>query len=400
MKPAHSAEEWTDFAHTGPGTLAGRYMRSFWQPIYRAQDLPAGRARPIRVMSEDFTLYRGEGPSSDARLPSGPAGPETGDSELGNAHLLAFRCAHRGTQLSTGWVEGDEIRCFYHGWKYDGHGQCTEQPAEPEPFCQKIRIKSYPVEEYLGLIFAYLGEGEPPPLPRYPDFDGDDVRTTSTYVRACNYFNSIENGVDPAHLPFVHHRSGFTDNGLRDVPRVSGEETSYGVVCNALRPGQPARLTHHNMPNMLHIKSSPDEVGGGWSDALAWRVPIDDESHVSFNVNVMHLSGDAARRYEERQRERGATGASPVNDLAARILAGEMHVDDLGQPPYIVGVQDTVAQVGQGAIADRADERLGRSDAVVILLRNIWKRELRALAEGRALTEWRRPERVEATAGV
>src|SRR6266516_7652178 len=135
-----------DFVHTGPGTLAGRYLRMFWQPVHLAEDLKPGRAVPIRIMSEEFTLYRGE---------NGP-------------HLLAFRCAHRGTQLSTGWVEGDEIRCFYHGWKYDGSGQCVEQPAEPEPFCQRIKIKSYPLQEYLGLIFAYLGEGEPPPLPRYP----------------------------------------------------------------------------------------------------------------------------------------------------------------------------------------------------------------------------------------
>lgn len=75
--------------YTGPGTLAGRYLRMFWQPVYRAEDLAPGRAMPIRIMSEDFTLYRGEG---------------------GIPHVVAFRCAHRGTQLSAGWVEEDCIR--------------------------------------------------------------------------------------------------------------------------------------------------------------------------------------------------------------------------------------------------------------------------------------------------
>jgi len=379
MNRAYTPEDWADFDHTGPDALAGRYMRRFWQPVSLSRDLTASRARPIKVMSEDLTLYRGES---------------------GNAHLVAFRCAHRGTQLSTGWVEGDHLRCFYHGWMYDGTGQCIEQPAEPQPFCDRIRIKSYPVEEDLGLIFAFLGDGDPPPLPRYPDFHAEGVLTTSTYVRDCNYFNSIENGVDPAHLAFVHRRSGFSDNGLRDVPLVSGEETSYGVVCRAQRPGQPARLTHHSMPNILHIKSSPDEIGGPWSDALAWRVPIDDESHVSFNVNLMHVTGEEAKRYEERQRAREQGGPPPANDLAARILAGGMHVDDLGQPPYIVGVQDTVAQAGQGAIADRVHEHAGRSDAAVLLLRSIWRRELRALAGGGPLTQWARRELVEATTGV
>src|SRR5215212_2030405 len=87
----------SDFAHTGPGTLAGRYLRRFWQPVHLAADLPQGVAKPIRVMGEAVTLYR---------------------SENGRPQIVANRCAHRGMQLSAGWVEEDCIRCFYHGWKY------------------------------------------------------------------------------------------------------------------------------------------------------------------------------------------------------------------------------------------------------------------------------------------
>ena len=73
--------EWNDLVHTGPGTLAGRWMRMFWHPVYRAVDLAPGQAKPIRIMSENYTLFRGES---------------------GAVNLLDFRCAHRGTQLSTG----------------------------------------------------------------------------------------------------------------------------------------------------------------------------------------------------------------------------------------------------------------------------------------------------------
>src|SRR5262245_6082444 len=83
-----SETEWREYTQTGPDTLSGRYMRRFWHPVYIARDLPAGRAKPIRILSEDLTLYRGE--RQEAR------------GESGAAHLLAFRCAHRGTQLSTG----------------------------------------------------------------------------------------------------------------------------------------------------------------------------------------------------------------------------------------------------------------------------------------------------------
>src|SRR5262245_38793653 len=84
----------TDLEHVGPGMLAGRYLRRFWHPVQRVEDLPAGRARPIKVLGEPFTLYRGH---------------------TGAPHLAQFRCAHRGVQLSIGWVEDDCIRCRYHG---------------------------------------------------------------------------------------------------------------------------------------------------------------------------------------------------------------------------------------------------------------------------------------------
>ena len=126
-----------DFYYTGPGTLAGRYMRKFWHPVCRAEDLQPGWAKPIKILGEEFTLYRGEG---------------------GKPHVVDFRCAHRQTQLSVGWVEDDCIRCRFHGWKYDSSGQCVEQPAEKESFAEKIRIRSCPTEEYLKLIFVYFGD--------------------------------------------------------------------------------------------------------------------------------------------------------------------------------------------------------------------------------------------------
>src|SRR5262245_4768037 len=119
--------DWKDFVHTGPGTLAGRYLRRFWQPVGRATDFALGRAYPIKLMSEDYTLYRGED---------------------GAPHIVAPRCPHRGTRLSVGWVEGNDLRCFYHGWKFDGSGQCIEQPAEDHAFCRKVTIRSYPTAEY------------------------------------------------------------------------------------------------------------------------------------------------------------------------------------------------------------------------------------------------------------
>ena len=58
----------------------------------------------------------------------------------GKPHVVEFRCPHRQTQLSVGWVEGDCIRCRFHGWKFDSSGQCIEQPAEENAFCHRYGL--------------------------------------------------------------------------------------------------------------------------------------------------------------------------------------------------------------------------------------------------------------------
>ncbi len=370
-----SATDWSDYVHTGPGTLAGRYLRMFWQPVYRSEDLAPGRAKPIRIMSEPLTLYRGEG---------------------GAPHVVQFRCAHRGTQLSVGWVEDDNLRCFYHGWMYGPDGQCVEQPAEPEPFAEKVRIRSYPTEEYLGLIFAYLGEGDPPPMPRYPDFERDDVvyQIQLTDARPCNYFQVLEKHVDYARSEFVHRKTGLGN------PVVSVEESDWGITMNAQRPGGELRTVQFGMPNLMHnLKPRGNEEETGWRDDISWRVPIDDEHHSSFNVKLIHLTGEAATRHLERREAQLAKASGEEEELGQAVLAGLIEIEDLKERDDIgiSSVQDHVYQVGQGAIPDRASDHLGTADVGVALLRRIWMRELRALAEGRPLTQWVRTERVQAT---
>jgi hypothetical protein len=74
-----------------------------------------------------------------------------------------------------------------------------------------------------------------------------------------------------------------------------------------------------------------------------------------------------------------------------RVKDAVLHLPD-GRITDIVKVQDCVSQVGQGRIADRSEEHLGKTDESVILFRKIWERELRALHEGRPLKRWYRPE--------
>jgi len=374
-----------DLLLAGPGTLAGRYLRRFWQPVFLSRDLAKGQAKPVRAMGERFTLFRGAS---------------------GETHLVGPRCAHRGAQLSAGWVEGDCIRCMYHGWMFDGRGKCVEQPAEVEAFKDKVRIAAYPTKEYLGLVFAWLGEGAAPPLPRYPWFEGEGVLEADTYVRYSNYFYTLDNHSDEVHVVFTHRHTAFAHAGLSHLPLIEAEETEYGMRAVARFANGNARANQLLMPNIIMFKSSPTKGDDGFSDRAAWRVPLDDDSHLSFGIDLRHLKGDAAKRYhaaqeEERERVRGLR-LEPADEVARQILDGRRSLEDpdILARPDLVNVQDCVAQMGQPKIAEGPFETLGRSDRGVVLFRRIWLRELKALAEGKPLKAWQVPEMLATQTGV
>ena len=353
-----------DLVLTGPGTIAGKFMRMFWQPVARSEDLPAGQAKPGRIMSEDFTLYRGQ---------------------TGTAHAVGNRCAHRHVQLSTGFVEDDCIRCLYLGWKFDAEGVCVELPGGTVKGRTKL-IRSYPTEEYLGLIFVYFGEGEAPPLPRYPKLEADGVRDVSYDVFPCNYYCSLEN--DAFHLPFTH-RDIMASRGLTGIPEVWGEETDWGLACYEKWPSRDyAGVNHKGMPNVGYIVPAAIIAAKGTKHALhaSWRVPIDDQNHAQIRVNLTTVTGkDAEALLASRPADFYDRSQIPV--LGEAVLAGKINLPDL-KHTHIEVIQDYVAQVGMGGVEMRATERLAKSDATTIILRNLWKRELQALADGRPLKKW------------
>jgi 5,5'-dehydrodivanillate O-demethylase len=366
--------DYTDYVHTGPGTLGGRYLRLFWQPVYRAQDLAPGQAVPIRTMGEDFTLYRGEG---------------------GAPHVTAYRCAHRGTQLSVGWVEGDCIRCRYHGWMYDASGQCVEQPGEDPDFATRVGIRSYPTQEYLGLIFAYLGEGEPPEIRHYPDLERPGIfEVDPPEVWPCNFFNRQDN--DPYHTVWTHRESSRR-MGRPQQPKASDGvkfvETPYGMGC----PTPGGSNSHFHMPNTHQLKVAVRVPGYEKLSEyrLCWHMPIDDEHCVAYDVNlVTGLSPEDGERFRQQRRAIQENDVTSPYEVAEAILAGKMRVEDM-DPEFSYykqfWIEDYVTQVGQGIIPDRDQERIGSTDSRTVLKRRLWQREMKALAEGRPLTEWTSP---------
>jgi 5,5'-dehydrodivanillate O-demethylase len=375
-------EEIKDPVYTAPGTVAGRLMRSYWQPVKRSEDLPVGTAQPLTVMSEQYTLFRGRD---------------------GKAQVLAPRCAHRMTVLSVGTVEDDGLRCMFHGWKFAANGRCLEAPGESDSLVAKASVASYPTREAFGLIFAFLGEGEEPPFPDLVGFSrehGHDLTTAGlveniTYLRRCNFFANVENGVDHAHVPYTHRLSadpnrtkdGFSPTAAHQTPITVQRAETY-VHTREIDENSPYRATFL-MPNALHLI-----VAGrnGLIEQFAWRVPIDDEEHLSFAIMAHYLAPDGVEAFQRRKAEQEELRAEFISadEAAELIIQGRTHITDYIDHPDLVNIEDNVGQVGMGRLADRDNERLGESDKGVVQVRRMWRRILDAFDRGEPLVfEWR-----------
>ena len=182
-----SAEQNKRIIETGPGTPCGDLMRRYWQPAALVEEFDTARpVVPVTLMGERLVAFR---------------------DETGAFGLLDRRCPHRGADLCYGRREDGGLRCTFHGWLYDRHGACLEQPAEPpgSNFHNKIKLKAYPTREANGIVFAYLGDGDPPPLPACDALSAPDSHSFGFkgFVD-CNWLQVLEVGIDPAHASFLH----------------------------------------------------------------------------------------------------------------------------------------------------------------------------------------------------
>jgi 5,5'-dehydrodivanillate O-demethylase oxygenase subunit len=359
-----------DWLHqTAADTPMGKLMRSFWQPIAIAKDLAPGQALPIRVLSEDLTLYRGE---------------------TGTPFLVGGRCAHRCTVLHTGWVEADRIRCMYHGWQYDGTGQCTQMPAERRPRPEQARIPAYPVHEYAGLIFAYMGPSPVPEfqLPRKDCLEEDRVFLFHRkQVWDCNWFQQIENSLDASHVSFAHvwgKVSRFGQEITTAIPELSYEETSAGIRQVAKRSENNIRVSDWTFPNNNHVVAPGPLKTDPWVHTVVWAVPIDDETTMRFTIGAFPSRGTAE---DDRISEAPHRNFDPADHY--KELFETHNVPDAGWT-QLIATQDYVALRGQGRIVDRSEEMLMQSDLGVATLRRIFLRELEAAQAGKPCKDWRK----------
>ncbi|HEV8020897.1 MAG TPA: Rieske 2Fe-2S domain-containing protein [Candidatus Lustribacter sp.] len=364
-----------DLTTTKPGTPGGIFMRQFWHAICCSTDVTPGHAIPVRIMNEDFALYRGLS---------------------GRAQLVAERCPHRGAQMHLGWIENDDIRCVYHGWKYDCTGQCVEAPAEKDGFAQNVSIPVFPTREAFGLVYGYFGDDEPPAFPPYPESHGEGyVEGWPVEHVPCNYLQAFENSMDEVHVAYTHSPGGSHADLAIDLPVITAEEAPWGMMRYGKRASGMVRHTLHYAPNIVRVIVPPlmgmDGVGG-WPEITFHFTPVDDDNHLWIITAKVKVSGDEVELYKQKRAEfyKVRAASRPVNDVVRDIWAGKIAYADVRHPELVI-VQDIAVQAGQGRVANREAEINGRSDAGLLLWRRILERELQIIASGGTPKRWQRP---------
>jgi nitrite reductase/ring-hydroxylating ferredoxin subunit len=372
---------------TGPAAPAGRLMRRYWQPAALVDELEGERPiRPVRLLGENFVLFR---------------------DEEGRYGLLDRDCPHRGADLAFGRLENGGLRCAFHGWLFDVEGKCLETPAEPENsrLCQGIRQRSYPVVARNGILFAYLGEGEPPAFPELDCFVAPpEYAFAFKGLIECNWLQALEVGIDPAHASFLHRffededtsasygkqfRGASADSDLPmtrilrdyDRPIINVERTEYGMRLIALREIDETR-THVRVTNQVFPQAFVIPLSTEMT-ITQWHVPVDDETcywyaiFTSFAQPVDKAKMRAQRLelydlpdYRSRKNKTNDYGFDPHE---------QQHSTYTGMGADI-NVHDQWAVESMGRIQDRTREHLGTSDKAIILYRRILKDEIEKAA--------------------
>jgi 5,5'-dehydrodivanillate O-demethylase len=363
----------------GPGTPGGELMRRYWHPVFAESKLRENPVQRVRLLGEDLVLYR------DRR------------GELG---LIGSRCPHRLMDMGFGIPEQDGLRCPYHGWLFDGTGRCLEQPIEPpdSTFKDRVSIGGYPVQAMGGLIWAYLGPGPAPLLPKWDLFVREGAfRQITAHWLPCNWLQVQENRGDVAHAIYLHGRL-FQYVLERQGKLTDNPGTVYNRFMNEQgeRQQRGAHPQHRPVYNQFGFTKGGKDSDQG-EDVSSWNVginpiifpyllgfgpnqagkvrhwyqlgvPIDDETTWHLSYHCYDFPPDIEVPEQD---------VVPYLEMPLKNEHGTYQLD------YVLA-QDMVGWYAQGVSVDRTKEHLGVSDVNVIAYRKMLKEQIEKVQRGEA----------------
>jgi len=354
-----------ELTHTGPRTAAGEYFRRHWLPVAMS-DSVSETPRALEILGEELVLFR-----------------DLSD-RIG---LLHKYCSHRRASLEYGIVAEKGIRCCYHGWLYDIDGRILEVPGEPagssipDTVCQG----AYPVKEYSGLVFAYLGP--PQHQPEFPIYDTMDQHQLDNDMvpyeidYPCNWLQVAENPMDPFHSVFLHTRvtrahfnPAWGEMPVVDWHRMKGDTGIYLTNARMWENYLWVRTAEVFLPMIAQppdIYQNPDREKFFTRVGITkWTVPVNDHACKiiawrHFN-NTLDLDGKGNRQQ---------VGFNKI-DFVGQTGVERSYAEGQKMPG------DYEAQVSQGKITIHADEHLAHTDYGVSRYRQMLRKAVRAVSNG------------------
>jgi phthalate 4,5-dioxygenase oxygenase subunit len=384
-----SQEQNDKYTRVGSGTPCGTLLRRYWQPVALTDEFLSGRpVKAVRLLGENFVLFR---------------------DEEGRYGLLDRDCPHRNADLAYGRLEAGGLRCPFHGWLFDVDGRCLETPAEPvgSRLCDRVKQGAYPVTVRSGIVFAYVGEGAPPAFPELDCFVAPDSHTFAFKgLWECNWLQSLEVGMDPAHASFLHRffededpeasfgkqfRSTSIDSDLPitqvlreyDRPEITVDKAKHGLRLTSLRhideTQTHVRVTNIVFPQAFVIPMSPEVT------ITQWHVPVDDHNNYWFTLFTSFkdpLDKDTMR--DQRLVTYPAPDYKPLRNRSNNwgYDAVEQKAQTYLGMGFDINVHDQWACESQGPIQDRTREHLGTSDKAIIAYRRLLNEEIDRAVSG------------------
>lgn len=191
-----------------------------WFQVAWSDEVDAGTSKPLRYFGRHLVAWRGE---------------------EGAIHVWDAFCPHLGAHLGgMAKIEGDTIRCPMHSWQYGAEGTCIDVPYS-DRVNKQARIRTYPVVERNGGIYAWYHPTDEPPsweLPELEAFGGSEAFSNPErrhYELGCHWQEIAETQVDAAHIQahLVDYQIAL-NGGVRPdrptMPQVDSYDTSGPVA--------------------------------------------------------------------------------------------------------------------------------------------------------------------------
>lgn len=353
-----------EIARIGPGTPGGEYMRRFWHPVFLTEEL-GDLPKAITILGEELVVFRyGDG------------------TQIGLVHKY---CPHRRASLEYGKCEARGIRCCYHGWLFAPDGEILETPGEDSDaqavkmVRDRTRLGAYPVVEYHGLIFAYMGP--PDAVPDFPVYDSLEIEdmTYRPYKApyTCNWIQVLDAIMDPVHTTFLHSQNSHPQfsEGMSEIGALKFYERNenHFLGTSTRRVGDNAwvRANELILPNFTQAGSAFAADGTqpryfGRSCFTRWVVPVDDENSIAFAWACFGERGDPHQ----------------YNTQEGCELIEQGEVLDRSDEEKQRYPADSEAVQGMGAISTHKGENLMPTDRGISLYRRRIRKQIRDLGEG------------------